>query len=558
MKYAIGIDTGGTYTDAVLLNIEKRGADRVERKAKAVTTHHKLEIGIRKSIESLRLTETEILQIEKIVLSTTLATNAIIEGKTSNVGLISIGHRPKGEIAATLIKDIEGEINIKGRIIVDINEEEVRKAVNFMKHNVSAIGISGAASTRNPILEQKAKKIAEEICEIPVVCGHEIVNELGFLERTNTALLNAGLLHIIAGFINAIDNVIRSYGIVAPVFVVKGDGSVAKLESVRKIPIDTVLSGPAASMIGAINLTGLENAIVADMGGTTTDIGIVKQKRVELSHNGATVGKWKIRVKSAKLHTFGLGGDSHIRNENGFVKIGPRRVLPTCRGGIALTPTDILHYTGEFLKWNRDKTVNVVEQHASEIGVSPEDYISSVKDKLIKIIRLNTLKYNGLRLPVCAIGAPSKTWYSIARESCDFKLIIPDHYEVANAVGAATAAIQESVQVVIRPGESGYGYLVHTKDSRTTFINKKEAIDFAVSEAKRLAGKAIKDQNLVLSDLYVKGEIVYSHKNKLVCDQLQINSTESFEFTDRDESYSYVECKIQAIASGKIFDSDSL
>ena len=88
MKYAIGIDTGGTYTDAVLLNIEKRGADRVERKAKAVTTHHKLEIGIRKSIESLRLTETEILQIEKIVLSTTLATNAIIEGKTSNVGLI--------------------------------------------------------------------------------------------------------------------------------------------------------------------------------------------------------------------------------------------------------------------------------------------------------------------------------------------------------------------------------------------------------------------------------------------------------------------------------------
>ena len=99
----------------------------------------------------------------------------------------------------------------------------------------------------------------------------------------------------------------------APVFVVKGDGSIATEKSIKEKPIDTALSGPAASMIGTINLTGIENAVVTDMGGTTTDTGIVKDKRVELSEKGADIGGWRIKIKSAKLHTIGLGGDSAVQ-----------------------------------------------------------------------------------------------------------------------------------------------------------------------------------------------------------------------------------------------------
>lgn len=353
MAYIIGIDTGGTYTDAVLLDANKHGADSVERKSKAFTTHIELEQGIRNSIEKLNLTAAEIERIEKVVLSTTLATNAIVEGKLHKVGLILIGGEPKGSIAAEYVNKISGTVNIKGRILSDIDEEEAKKAIEELIPKVDAIAVSGLASVRNPVLEQKVKAIIRGICDLPVMCGHEFVSDLGFLERTNTVVINAGLLPVINHFIKAIKSVLEQLNIKAPVFVVKGDGSIAKVDAIQNTPIDTVLSGPAASMIGAINLSGINDAIVADMGGTTTDTGIVRKKRVELSPDGAIIGTWKIRIKSAKLYTFGLGGDSRIKLRNGVAEIGPERVLPACRGGDgAATPTDILHYTGEFEKWS--------------------------------------------------------------------------------------------------------------------------------------------------------------------------------------------------------------
>lgn len=553
MRFAIGIDTGGTYTDAVLLNTERKAAERVERKAKAITTHNELEVGINNSIKRLELTEQEIMRIEKVVLSTTLATNAIVEGKVSDVGLIFIGDRPRGSIAAAKIKDVEGEVNIKGRVLLDIDESQVKNVVEELIPYVDAIAVSGASSIRNPILEQKVREIVIRECDLPVVCGHEIVNELGFLERTNTATLNAGLLSIIEGFIKAINNVLVGYGIDAPVFVVKGDGSITRLESIRETPIDTALSGPAASMIGTINLTGVEDGIIADMGGTTTDMGIVRKKRVELSPDGAIVGGWKIQIKSAKLYTFGLGGDSRIWHKNGKIMIGPARVLPACRGGTDLTPTDILHYTGEFVQWDRIKAVSVVEKYANSLSLSSSDYIIDIKHNLTKMIKTHILEQVDLNLPVCAIGAPAQTWYNIVHDNYDFNLIVPAHYEVANAVGAATAGVRERIEVIVRTGESGYGYLVHAKDARTVFVDRVKAFQFAVEEAHRLAEKAITDQNLVISDMEINGEVVYNHKNELVYDVLQIDKKNFVSFIERDDTYNYVETRIQAFASGKIF-----
>lgn len=555
MRYTIGIDTGGTYTDAVLLDMEKSSAASVVKKAKALTTHQELEIGVGNSIKSLGLTDEEKAGVEKVVLSTTLATNAIVEKNISNVGLVLIGTRPAGEIAAAKVKNIEGRVNIKGRVVNDINEEEAVAAIKGLIHDVDAIAVSGAASIRNPVLEKKIKALIQECCQLPVVCGHEIVSELGYLERTNTAALNAGLLSIIARFIKAIHHVLRENEIQAPVFVVKGDGSISRLEAIRETPIDTVLSGPAASMIGSINLTGIEDAVIADMGGTTTDTGIVRQKRVELSPDGATVGGWKIRVKSAKLYTFGLGGDSHIRNENSKIKIGPKRMLPACRGGVCLTPTDILHATGEFRQWDSQKSMKSVNALAGEMGISPDAYVSEVKKELTKTIETNILEHVDPSLPICAIGAPAETWYKIVNEAIGFDLIIPAHYEVANAVGAAAAGVQEVIDTIIRVGEDGHGYLVHTKEGRFSFNNRAAAIEKAIEETYRIAVNGILKQNLAVSQVELEGQVTYNYKNKLVHQKLIIENKALKHYEEKPAAYTYIEARIRAYASGKIFES---
>jgi len=201
MAYVIGIDTGGTYTDAVLIDTKDTGPESVIRKSKAFTTHHELELGIRNSIANLNLANQEIEQIDRIILSTTLATNAIVEGNIRRVGLILIGGTPIGQIATEHIKTVSGGINIKGRILFDINEAETIAAINELVQDVDSIAVSCLSSVRNPILEQKVHEIIRRICDIPVVCGHQMASELGFLERTNTAVINAGLLPIINHFI---------------------------------------------------------------------------------------------------------------------------------------------------------------------------------------------------------------------------------------------------------------------------------------------------------------------------------------------------------------------
>ena len=556
MAYVIGIDTGGTYTDAVLLDTSKQGLDRIARKSKAFTTHHELELGIRNSIVSLNLARSEIEKIDKVVLSTTLATNAIVEGKISRIGLILIGDRPRGSLATKFVKEVSGSINIKGSVLLKIHEEEVRKAVKELILNVDSIAVSGLASVRNPVLEQRVREIINSMCDLPVVCGHELVNELGFLERTNTAVINAGLLPTINNFVRAIKSVLEQRNIKAPVFVVKGDGSIAKIDMIKNTPVDTVLSGPASSIIGAINLTEIDDAVVADMGGTTTDIGIVRKKRVELSPDGAVIGNWKIRIKSAKLFTFGLGGDSRIEMKNGVAKVGPDRVLPACRGGEdVVTPTDILHYTGEYVEWSKAKAVSSVEKHAAEAGITPGEYVNRAKDAIAEKIYDNLSDHASLNLPISAIGAPAESWFHIAKDKIGVNVVIPNHYEVANAVGAATAGIDVEVEAIIRPGEEGYGFLVHTKIGRYAFSVRGEALNKAIEITKECAVKMITEQNLELASIFYFCEDMYSNRGQLIREQVCIQSDGQVASQMNDTLGQYLGTQVRVMASGKIFAS---
>src|SRR5680860_104903 len=323
MPLVLGIDTGGTYTDGVLLDLDTK---EVRQKAKAFTTREDLSIGIRRCIENME--ELDPRQVQLVSLSTTLATNAIVEGRGCRVGLILIGHESTGDLPAQMIFVVRGGHDIKGEPVTELDDIAVQSAVTEMRGRVDTVAISGYLSVRNPH-EQETRRIIQELWDIPIVCAHQLTTTLGFHERTVTACLNARLLPIVAALLVAVKVVLQEKGIQAPLMVVKGDGSLMNEKMTREKPIETILSGPAASIVGATFLTGEESALVLDMGGTTTDIAVLDKAHPRMNREGAIVGGWKTRVEAAEISTFGLGGDSYIQvSKDRKLTIGPRRVWP--------------------------------------------------------------------------------------------------------------------------------------------------------------------------------------------------------------------------------------
>lgn len=147
---------------------------------------------------------------------------------------------------------------------------------------------------------------------IPAVCGHDLSSGLGFSERAATCVMNARLIPVIADLMESVKKVMAEYGISAPLMMVRGDGSMMGEAEAKRKPVETVMSGPAASLIGAMRMTGMKDAIVMDMGGTTTDIGILRNGRPRLEPEGATIGGTRTRVMAAEISTSGIGGDSRI------------------------------------------------------------------------------------------------------------------------------------------------------------------------------------------------------------------------------------------------------
>lgn len=326
MKLKLGIDTGGSYTDAVLIDCD---TGKVVSKAKARTTKENLTVGIENAIDKLGIENTR--NIILVCLSTTLATNAVVEGKGAAVGLITINEPEPRKYPVSYKTDIKGKIDVKGCEVFPLDQEEAVRALENMKEKIDALAISGYASVRNPAYELKVKELSDEILGVPVICAHELTNILGYYERTITASLNAKLIPVIKELIAATKKVLDIKGIKANLVIIKGDGNCMVDSFAEERPIETVLSGPAASALGGILLSNEKDLIVADMGGTTLDIVPVLDREIPLDKCGATVGGWRTRVKAMHTRSFGLGGDSYMRmNNSGIIDFGPQRVVPLC------------------------------------------------------------------------------------------------------------------------------------------------------------------------------------------------------------------------------------
>ena len=334
MKIGIGIDTGGTYTDAVIYDF---GEKKILSTAKALTTKEDLSIGISNALDGL--TQDMLQQADIISLSTTLATNACVENKGGRGKLLFIGVDKKvvdrvgkeyGLPSTQEIYFLEGKGNLKGEIIKEPDWESLLAQDNEWLKDAEAIGIVELdAMENNAVLEKKAKKLLTEKKGLLTICGHELFSDLNSIQRGSSTLLNARLIPVIEEFLKAVKRALKNRGIDAPVVIVRSDGSVMSEEFTNVRPVETLLCGPAASVLGGVELTDEKDSIVIDMGGTTTDIAMVKNGVPQKAKDGINVGKWRTFVKGVYIDTFGLGGDSAVRYDgNKNLVMASTRVIP--------------------------------------------------------------------------------------------------------------------------------------------------------------------------------------------------------------------------------------
>jgi N-methylhydantoinase A/oxoprolinase/acetone carboxylase beta subunit len=331
MNYALGIDTGGTFTDAVLLN----AAREVVAASKSLTTRFDLAQGIAASLDGLPQDLLE--RVDLVSLSTTLTTNSVVEGKGAPVCALLVGYDAQqiktsglaDLLGVDAIESLSGGHDAAGLPVCTLDEAACRAAIAKHAGRVSAFAISATFAVRNPAHENQVRAWVQAHCDTPVTCGHELASSLGAPRRALTAALNARMISHVKTLIDSVQRTLAARHIDAPLMLVKGDGSLINVQSALQRPVSTVLSGPAASVLGACALSGLDNAIVADMGGTTTDIAVVRGGLPALSFDGAMVGNWRPMIEAVKVYAIGLGGDSEVRLLGGEgMTIGPRRVLP--------------------------------------------------------------------------------------------------------------------------------------------------------------------------------------------------------------------------------------
>jgi N-methylhydantoinase A/oxoprolinase/acetone carboxylase beta subunit len=336
-SYFIGVDTGGTYTDAAVIAARDH---KVIASAKAITTKGDLAIGvteaITKAVASLPL-GLRPQDISLVSVSTTLATNAVVEGHGSSVGVILAGFdtqmAERTGIAKAFpgmpIETIAGGHDHNGDERVALDMAALKAALERIGGKCDAFAVAASFAVRNPAHEHAIREAITQSTGKPVTLSTELSSALDAPRRALTAALNARLISRISLLIEAVGRAMASLRIVCPLMIVKGDGTLALADTVAKRPIETVLSGPAASLVGARWLSGLGDFVMSDMGGTTTDLGILQNGRPRVSEEGAEVGGWRTMVKAIDVRTIGLGGDSEIAiGPSGVLMVGPQRIVP--------------------------------------------------------------------------------------------------------------------------------------------------------------------------------------------------------------------------------------
>ena len=349
----LGIDVGGTFTDAVLLNNEcaaQKGAAQVLAQAKVPTTHDDVLQCLLAALDAvLPQVEGAAGKIERVVISSTIVTNALTENKLDPVFLAVItgpGMNIKGHVPVTPYY-LTGYVDHRGKITAQIDWTKHRDLLNKKGSGVCAV--SGKFAVREPQLEFQAEHELTKCGYKKVFLGSELSGELNFVRRTNSAYFAAQVYTLFAKFSQRIARALTERGINAPVHILKADGGTLPLEAAIQQPVEAVFTGPAASVLGIEALAAPQvNSISLDVGGTTTDIAFWEHGLPLMAKRGAVINGYPTAVRSFHMRSIGIGGDSRIHKlPDGSYQVGPEREGPAAAvGGSVATLSDALIVAG--------------------------------------------------------------------------------------------------------------------------------------------------------------------------------------------------------------------
>lgn len=456
--YLLGVDVGGTHTDAVLL-----GKSGLAASCKVRTDHDNLIESVHASLETV-LEHVGPGEVARLTLSTTLTTNAIVESKTEDVGvLVSAGPglSPDSFVIGSAFAVVPGAIDHRGEELVPIDDKATaRVAQEFADRGIKVFAAAGKFAVRNPAHESRIRRHLAMHADY-VTLGHEISGQLNFPRRVAAAYYNSAVWRPYNAFVDVVEDSVRSFPQIAHdarVGVLKADGGTMPLGFSRRFPAESILSGPAASVMGIVALCDIrEDSLILDIGGTTTDIAVFAGGAPVIDPEGATIGSYPTCIRALKTVSIGVGGDSAIATLGDSVRVGPRRLGPAmAQGGRTPTLVDALNALELCAFGDAARSIEGVMDFASarsydwrklcELAVKDaldkirnavRDMLTELNDKPVYTIHeiVAGRKVRPRRAHV--MGGPAQAMAPLLKRALSLPASTPAYAEVANAIGAA-------------------------------------------------------------------------------------------------------------------------
>ncbi len=523
----IGIDVGGTNIDGVVIEngkIIKKIKNPVDRQNLFSTIH----TALTELIEDLDKS-----QIERINLSTTISTNAIVEGKIDDVlVVIQSGPGIQNEFSNNYkyLEEVSGYVDHRGKVVKELDLKEIKKIKGNPKYkNLDSLAIVTKFSTRNPESEIKIKDTLESNFK-NISVGHLLSGNLNYPRRVNTAYLNSSVSSIFSDFLDNIKIALNEKGIDSPIYILKADGGTMDFNEAYKFPLQSVLSGPAASFMG---ISALENtktdSIYLDIGGTTTDIFFLADGVPLFEPTGIEIDNRKTLVRSIFSHSIGLGGDSVIKIIDGKLKIGPERLdKPMALGGKYPTVTDAMKVLNLVEFGDGNKSFDGLVNLALEIDLEVKEFSQLVLQKCSDIIYDTVIKLlnrinskplftvrevlEGRKLEpkeIKIIGGPAKNLSPYLKNKFEIDVKVPENFLIANAIGAALSKPTFEInlhadtvsQILSVPEENIY---------------KSISRNFDLDEGRDLVIEILKNKSKLVNDEISEVEIVEENSFNMV------------------------------------------
>lgn len=453
----LGLDVGGTHTDAVLI-----GAKGIISHYKAVTDHSNLLLSVRKAIEEITV-DIDRNAIRRINLSTTLSTNAIVEDKLESVCVIisaGPGIDPENFKIGKYFNIVEGSIDHRGAEVKGLEAGEMtRIGADAAKKKIRTFAAVTKFSTRNPDHENEIAGAVRPLSDF-ITLGHKLSGQLSFPRRIVTAYFNSAVWRLYNSFADAISTVLGELGINAEVNVLKADGGTMPFALSREVPVESILSGPAASVMGIAALCDItRDCVMLDIGGTTTDIAIFADGVPLIENDGIALQSYPTLVRALRTRSIGIGGDSTIHVKGKSVTVGPDRKGPAmAAGGKEPALVDALNYRKVVTYLDAGASSKGIAALAKKCGLTPAKLADSAFDYAVQRIRdevqgmldeinnrpvytIHEMLEGKKIIPqtVYVMGGPAEAFRQRLADAFGMEVVLPENYDVANAIGAALA-----------------------------------------------------------------------------------------------------------------------